>query len=324
MKELKSFMAEVDEAEFLQGIGDEYPHLLINGTDGSRFLRMKMSDGRKVTIPYGRISPPPTTIKTDVDSFFPAAGKIPSSLLYQTVDFFRELCRVRKTNLEAYVQILYHPTEGYSIHVPKQTVSAASVTYKWEVQKGYTIIADIHSHNSMGAFFSGTDDADDKKKVGISGVIGKIDLESGSFSSTWRFCTGTDQFIPMQLSEIFDSLHNPAWVDQIEEPSATNFFGTAQSLPIDGFDRLGGPRSTNPTIEDYTDVYGYGRSSQQFDPEDWKSPRSMGTPLRSVGGKTHNERFFPKGGNRVTGVVGQLGKKLEEIQIQRSSRRRRK
>lgn len=315
VKELKSFMAEVDEAEFLNGIGEEYPHLLVNGKDGSRFMRMNMTDGRKVILPYGRVVPEPTEIKTDVASFFPGGRKIPTSILYQTVDFFRELCRAKKTDLEAFVHILHHPTEGYVIHVPKQAVGAASVTYKWEVLPGYAIIADIHSHNSMSAFFSGTDDADDKKKVGISGVIGNINLDSGSFSSSWRFCTGTEQFISMDIADVFESMHNPEWINQIEERASGNFFGTARSLPIRGFG------DDYPSIKDYSDLYDSqvgGGGHNRFGLGEAANPQ---VSYR----KTHTERFFPnKKRGREVGLVDVLGQRLEEAQITKSNRRRRK
>ncbi|MGC9293665.1 MAG: Mov34/MPN/PAD-1 family protein, partial [Acidobacteriaceae bacterium] len=56
---------------------------------------------------------------------------------------------------------------------------------------GNVQLGDVHSHNTMAAFFSGTDDANDAKKVGVAGVIGSI--KDSSYEMKWRMCFGYDK-----------------------------------------------------------------------------------------------------------------------------------
>lgn len=123
--------------------------------------------------------------------------KIPFDILAQVYGFFRAVCEKAKKPVEAYCQVWYS-TEGniFFLKVPEQDVSGASVKHE-----GHSIptdkmihVADIHSHGSMGAFFSGVDDADEKTQgVRIFGVIGNI--MTGKPSMKWRIGRGDGTFI---------------------------------------------------------------------------------------------------------------------------------
>jgi PRTRC genetic system protein A len=100
--------------------------------------------------------------------------RIPAKILVQIVSFFRKIHR--SLNSEVFVQVFYDwEKKEYFPHVPQQTVSGASVRYtnEFEDDAGKTLVFEIHSHNTMGAFFSGTDDADEKSDR-FFGVVGKI------------------------------------------------------------------------------------------------------------------------------------------------------
>jgi len=100
---------------------------------------------------------------------------IPPSLLESTISFFREVYRQYQT--EAHVQFFYDTKkEEYLLHCPKQEVTAGSV--KYERDKGFEkphliLVLEMHSHGGMSAFFSGTDDGDEKDDR-FYGVVGKI------------------------------------------------------------------------------------------------------------------------------------------------------
>jgi hypothetical protein len=81
------------------------------------------------------------------------------------------------------------------------------------------IICDIHSHNDMGAFFSATDNTDDKKNPWISGVFGKL---STDMQNKFRFNDGCGRHFEMKVEDVFDFAKEPrfctpqAWLDQVE------------------------------------------------------------------------------------------------------------
>jgi PRTRC genetic system protein A len=67
------------------------------------------------------------------------------------------------------------------------TADPGSVKYQLPPLKpGEYVAVDLHSHGSLRAFFSGTDDADDAGSVKIAGVIGKLDAETPS--AEFRLC----------------------------------------------------------------------------------------------------------------------------------------
>lgn len=108
-----------------------------------------------------------------------ALPKVPGEILGTIISFFKRVVKEKK-GAEAMVQIFWNDIKrSYFIHCCDQNVSGASVKFKRNVdlEKKYILVADIHSHNSMDAFFSGTDDGDEKEDR-IYGVIGKLNTNS--------------------------------------------------------------------------------------------------------------------------------------------------
>ena len=148
--------------------------------------------------------------------------KIPLNILKQQVSFYRAVMREHR-NAEAYSIVMYDKTEErYFLVVPKQRVSGAAVSYAQDdLRKDYPSdryieVISGHSHNSMGAFFSGTDDADEKADM-IYMVMGKLDQPSPKFRI--RANVAGSQALFLELDEIFETdeeewtLLSPGWTE---------------------------------------------------------------------------------------------------------------
>ncbi len=91
-------------------------------------------------------------------------GLIPVDLLYQAVNEM-----MVDPTIEFYAAITRGPS-GYDLRFPAQLGTSASLTYAVPESR---IILDLHSHASMKAFFSKTDDADEQA-LRIYGVVGRL------------------------------------------------------------------------------------------------------------------------------------------------------
>lgn len=160
---------------------------------------------------------------TQAISFLPA-GKIPRAIFDQVLAFFYKVMEVNGDRaLEAMAWICYNQEQGYHVIVPPQQVGGASVTYDWSaVPPGTSIIVDIHSHNNMNAFFSGTDDRDDGGNISFSGVVGQMLSETGP-KTVWRFNYQQRKF-EATFNQIFENSQAgeiPAeWLSQVKIYSA--------------------------------------------------------------------------------------------------------
>lgn len=128
--------------------------------------------------------------------------KIPFTILQQVVSFFREVWAKHKS--EALVRIFFdREATTWHVHVPRQDVSSGGVQHQDDFDKEGKLlhVADIHSHCTMSAFFSSTDDADEKKAVRLYGVIGKINDISPA--SNWRAWSGKE-FIKLSIREVVE------------------------------------------------------------------------------------------------------------------------
>lgn len=115
--------------------------------------------------------------KPSKSSFKTKLPSIPMSLLLQALNFFKGVWELYGT--EAALQLFYSPDrEEYYWYVPEQYVTKYSLDLIRGEQEsenvGSWLVMDMHSHGSIPAFFSSTDDADEKG-TRLFGVIGNID-----------------------------------------------------------------------------------------------------------------------------------------------------
>lgn len=166
--------------------------------NSSGYYGVKKNDIGIPTLPATKELPP---------AFFELSfGKIPNSILEQILSFFREIMK-RYNDAEAFVQVYWDKQDQkYICHVPKQMISKGSVNYDATENlditdsSRYVFVYECHSHNSMGAFWSGTDNRDEKE-LRVYGVFGMLHQEE--YASKHRFFVGEEQ-IDCELNLIFD------------------------------------------------------------------------------------------------------------------------
>lgn len=126
-------------------------------------------------------------------------GRIPAHLLPLAVNAFSA-----RADQETYAAIAWDG-EGYRVVFPPQVGNGGSVTY--EPVPG-TVVG-LHSHGRMGAFFSGTDDRDDKG-FQVSVVVGKLDRLVPA--AVARLCLYS-YYAPVDLREVFLGLL--PWIEEL-------------------------------------------------------------------------------------------------------------
>lgn len=182
--------------------------------------------------------------------------RVPYQFLQQTVAFFREVCTKAHGTSEALVQVWWNRVKReYIIHVPEQSVSGGGVNHRSEFDKEnergddgaatWLHVMDIHSHGtSMSAFWSGTDDGDEKKapEGRMFGVIGRVALPLPEWR--WRM-RSREGFIDLKVTDVFDinTAHDVpftvSWgiiLDSITEKDGVSQDGRVRLLcPVDPF-----------------------------------------------------------------------------------------
>ena len=111
--------------------------------------------------------------------FIPALPPVPFTMFAQIIAFFRHFMQ-NGYEAEALVHIYWDKSEReYKIVPPMQSVGKAHISVVVPPDEAldgerYVHVADIHSHNSMPAFFSGTDDRDELA-TRVYVVVGRLD-----------------------------------------------------------------------------------------------------------------------------------------------------
>lgn len=130
--------------------------------------------------------------------------KIPFKLLLQAVSFFRDVCD-EFANDEAMLQYWYDTETGeFFAKCLEQTTNKVHVTFvrdeELETNPRYILVMDIHSHNNMDAFFSGTDDASEQQ-TRTYGVVGRLDQEIPKI--LFRYSV-EGKFVMVPINELFE------------------------------------------------------------------------------------------------------------------------
>lgn len=259
----------VNRAEFESGEYSRFPFTYILEDDGTISYYSALTAGRFLLSHEAKIGGLKTgTDKAPIAAIQPLAhgNKIPGEFFYQIKQFFLDVMDMGPSTYEAQTFVVWNEvTETYRIVIPEQTVSAAAVRYDIGDLLGSDdiIILDIHSHNDMGAFFSGTDDADDKKNPWISGVFGKL---STDMQNKFRFNDGCGRHFEMNAEDVFDfkdaRFQTPAeWIQQVKiQPATYKRYNPA-------FTKAPEPRKINSWGEAFRDT---GNQREAFD-EGWNA-----------------------------------------------------
>ena len=145
-------------------------------------------------------------------------GRIPWSLVEATTNLYG-------LDHELYMAVAWQ-AGAYQRVVPSQTGSPASVQY----QRPRGVLLDVHTHGSMGAFFSSTDDADEQG-FQLYAVLGRLDLpvrEVGLRLGVHGY------FAPLDWGEVFDR-PPPLWLQVVT--GRPTFVGGEARVPPDGGNR---------------------------------------------------------------------------------------
>jgi len=207
MPSYKGVFTSMDEAEAVGKVISIFPV-----RDGKVYEMRKTEMGKFIT---------PTTGGDMLDhvraGFIPALPPVPAELMFKIISFFRYFMGLGSEK-EALVNIYWDKVNpGYFVDVPKQIVSKASVNSEINndlTDERYIHFMDIHSHNSMRAFFSPIDDADEKA-TRLYTVIGNLDKYLPDIKT--RFSNG-GTFHEIDPSEVFERIEMSfpiAWTENV-------------------------------------------------------------------------------------------------------------
>ena len=150
--------------------------------------------------------------------FISALPRIPMEMILQIISFFRYYMRMG-SNREALVNVYWDKQdEQFLIDAPEQTVTQVSVNSKTNedyADDRYIHFMDIHSHNSMRAFFSPIDDRDEKA-TRLYTVIGNLHEYFPDIKT--RIANG-GKFLdidPLGVFELADSTFPMKWTENVK------------------------------------------------------------------------------------------------------------
>ena len=149
--------------------------------------------------------------------FIPALPKIPYSMLSEILSFFKEY--VTDTGeLEALAYIYWSFVDSrYYVHVPKQQVSKASVDSSIPEldEDKFVLVMEIHSHNTMSARFSPTDDRDERT-TRLYTVVGRMDKVFPDITTRASVGGKYVEIEPETVFEGFDGTFPESWKDAVD------------------------------------------------------------------------------------------------------------
>lgn len=135
--------------------------------------------------------------------YIPALPPVPFSLFIEIMAFFHYFMEKVHTEVMAYIY-WDKQQERYSIRVPMQTVGQASISVvippdETIDEDRYIHVADIHSHNSMPAFFSKTDDRDELA-TRVYMVVGRLH----EYPEICARISVGGRFVPIDICTVMD------------------------------------------------------------------------------------------------------------------------
>ena len=185
------------------------PQNLILGQNGAAFL-IKSEWGYvidPIDFPYSNLKL--KELHMDGVEYCSFCPKLDPSIFAQILECFKYI--QGKTKEELAINVYYDTeTKDFIVNLPKQVISAARVTYEfdetYEYDDRYVPYLQIHSHHSMAASFSSTDDNDESRGLlQFFGVLGKINANSTIYDvdCSFRIWTGKT-FVKVTTHDVFD------------------------------------------------------------------------------------------------------------------------
>jgi len=213
----KGVFTNMDEAEASGKLITLFP-----AKDGKVYEMRKTEMGKFITPITG------SNMLSDVRAgFTPALPLIPAELMFKIISFFRYYMGLGAER-EALVNIYWDKVNrGYFVDVPKQIVTKASVDSEMNDDFScdrYIHFMDVHSHNSMKAFFSAIDDTDEKA-TRLYTVIGRLDKCLPDIKT--RFSNG-GTFHEIDPAEVFERIEMSFPIVWTENVSFRSLHGEAK------------------------------------------------------------------------------------------------
>lgn len=258
---------------------------------------------------------------------------MPGRILTTILEFFRAVYH-EKNGAEAFLQVFYNEEDDeFFLHCPKQEVSGALVTFERdpELEARHILVMDIHSHNSMPAFFSTIDDEDEQEDR-LYGVIGCVHQRLPHMA----FRLGVaGRFVEMEGSSLFEEAE-PAmdwprdWLDQCEYAPFGHHKRAGKKEPeVDStYLRWGGPgkvedtkksddskTSTDKTLDRMGSSFSSNRSGSSFSSQSRRSSSRSSFSSR-------RRRRVESWGEEWDKVLSEAGEWVEDVQAYKPMSRR--
>ncbi|TNE46796.1 MAG: hypothetical protein EP343_22250 [Deltaproteobacteria bacterium] len=252
---------------------------------------------------------------------------IPGKILTTILEFFRAVYH-EKNGAEAFLQVFYNEEEDeFFLHCPKQEVSGALVTFERdpELEARHVLVMDIHSHNSMPAFFSTIDDEDEQEDR-LYGVIGCVHQRLPHMS----FRLGVaGRFVEMEGKSLFGeaepAMNWPqAWLDQCEYAPFGHHRRAGKKEPeVDStYLRWGGPgkvEEIEKTKDEDESTTSFGKSPDSFGSSFSSLPRRSSTRSSF---SSRRRRRVESWGPEWDEVLSNAGEWVEDVQPYKPMSRR--
>ena len=193
-------------ASYEDALADEnpVPDSYFPGSTGWMVLQRRCIDGNEMQF-VNEVKKNPLIDDVEKSSSIKIVNRIPKELLIEIVGSFARVCKA--SGNEAAAQIYRERTgdRKYVVYYPEQKISGAQVSYAddtgmIEMRVNHDLVMELHSHNTMAAFWSGTDDANEKD-CGFYMVIGTFGAASASYKCRYKYGLSYQNF-PAHL--IFD------------------------------------------------------------------------------------------------------------------------
>ena len=194
MASYKGVFSSFDEAERYGKMISLFP-----SGDGKVYEMRKTEMGRFITPVFET-----NAIGKVKAGFTPALPLIPAAILFEILQFFKYMAH--KGNYEALANIYWDRQEQrFIVDIPEQKVSRVSVSSRLSGafdSDRFLHYMDIHSHNNMNAFFSETDNRDERA-ARVYAVVGKV---TGFFPEIKVRIANSRSFVEIDPSVVFESV----------------------------------------------------------------------------------------------------------------------